>query len=78
MPVHYAEAVRWVEITIHEVQKGNRLRLNGGLDFTVQEVIGKRDSFLVIIDTLGERMRLMDYDYVERYQALDAQFNANL
>lgn len=68
----------WVEITIHQVRKGNRVRLNGGLDFTVQEVVGLRDNFLVIIDTLGERMRIMDYDYLERFQVLDAQFSTDL
>ncbi|WP_158591664.1 hypothetical protein [Deinococcus cavernae] len=28
--------MRWVEITIHQVRRGDQLRLNGGLDFTVQ------------------------------------------
>ena len=68
----------WVEITLHQVRKGDRIRLNGGLDFSVQEVVGQRDNFLVIIDTLGERMRIMDLDYLERFQVLDAQFRNDL
>lgn len=74
----YADRVRWVEITIYQVKKGDRLRLNGGLDFTVQEVLGTRDNFLVVYDSLGERLRIMDFDYLERFQALDAEFNASL
>lgn len=67
-----------MEITIYQVKKGDRLRLNGGLDFTVQEVVGSRANFLVVIDSYGDRMRLMDYDYLERYQSLDAEFNQSL
>ncbi|WP_274378923.1 MULTISPECIES: hypothetical protein [Deinococcus] len=40
--------------------------------------MGQREHFLVIIDTLGERMRLLNTDVLERFQALGAQFRDKL
>lgn len=69
--------MRWAEITIYQVRKGDRLRLNGGLDFTVQEVVGSRNNFLVVLDSFGERIRIMDFEFLERFQSPSHQLNTD-
>ncbi|WP_019585202.1 hypothetical protein [Deinococcus apachensis] len=54
----------WVEVKLNRVKAGDTLRVNGGMPFVVQAIIGRRGFVLEVVTEDGVPVEIRDTDDV--------------